>query len=279
MHPVLFRLGPVDIPGYGAMAALGIVAATLLAALLARRDGIGVDFVLDAVFWTLLAGFAGARAAYMVVSWHETVADPLGALLNSGGGIYLGGLAAGGAALVAVCRGHGVAVARAADLLAPAVALAHAFGRVGCHLAGCCYGRVAADAMRWCAVQYPEITNARGQAAGSWPYLDHLSRHLIEPGAPCSLPVYPVQLMEAGLNLALCAALVVAWRHPHRAGSVAVAYLLAYSAGRFALEFLRGDTERGILAGFSLSQWLSLAAAAAALWLLRCARRDGTPAG
>ena len=256
------------------MAALGIVAATLLAGLLARRRDIGIDFVLDAVFWAVLAGFAGARASYMAVAWRETLADPIGTLLNPGGGIYLAGLAGGGAALAVVCRAHKVPLAAAADLIAPAVALAHAFGRVGCHLAGCCYGRVAAEATEWCAVRYPHITNASGKSAESWPFLDHLSRHLVTQADSHSLPVYPVQLVEAGANLVLCCVLVAYWRAKPREGSVALLYLAVYAIARFGLEFLRGDAARGIFAGLSLSQWLSLGAlfAAAGLWLRLLAR-------
>ncbi len=269
MHPTLLRLGPVDIQSYGAMVALGILVATAVAAALGRRRGVGFDFVLDAVFWSVLAGIAGARFLYMLVTWRETVRDPLGSLLSGGGGVFLGGLAAGGAAFVGVCRRHRIQVTSAADAFAPALAISHALGRVGCFLSGCCYGCLAGNGAAWCAVRFPRIPG-QGPPEGSPAFLDHLARGLVGPTDNASLPVVPVQLVEAGLNVLLFGILVGIALKSRRAGTTTLAYLCGYAAIRFTVEFARGDEDRGIFFGLALSQWISLAmAAAAAAWMWR----------
>ena len=270
MRPILFHVGPLPVPSYGVMVALGMLLATLLAWRMARARGLPVDLVLDGVFWSVLAGFAGARVAYLALNWDETLRDPLGSILSGGGGVFLAGLAAGLAALTWQAHRHGVRTAMALDLFSAPVALGHAFGRIGCFLSGCCYGAPAAHG----GVCYPLLTDTSGNAIGSWPYLDHLARGLVPPDATASLPVHAVQLFEAAGLAVLAAALLLWWTRGPRAGSVAAAYALAYPAMRFSLEFLRGDADRGVWAGLATSQWIALLMAGAAVaWLAATRRR------
>ncbi|MCX7019116.1 MAG: prolipoprotein diacylglyceryl transferase family protein [bacterium] len=269
MRPVLFEIFGYGIPGYGVMAAAGIVAGLIVSALLARRAGIGADFVLDAVFWMAIAGFAGARALYLCVTWRATLNDPLGSLISGGGGVFIGGMAAGAAMLWVMCKRLSVGFLRMADIFAPGLSLAHVFGRIGCLLAGCCYGAVAPRWAAGCAISFPRITGARGQIIGSWPFLDEMSRGWIAPDAACSLPLWPVQIIEAVLNLALFCALMLLWRRRMASGRIFAAYIAGYAFLRFGVEFLRGDADRGIIAGLSLSQWLCVAALGAAAWIWR----------
>ena len=274
MRPILFHAGPLPVPSYGVMVALGMLFATLLAWRMARARGLSPDLVLDGVFWSVLAGFAGARAAYIALNWGEMLRDPLGAILSGGGGVFLAGLATGLAALAWQARRHGVPLPAALDLFAPPVALAHAFGRVGCFLSGCCYGAPAAHG----GVCYPRLTDASGGVVGSWPFVDHVAHGLVPPDAAASLPVHAVQLFEAAGLLVLAAALLLWWTRRPRAGHIAAGYALVYAALRFGLEFLRGDADRGVWAGLATSQWIALLMAAAAVaWLASGARRAPSP--
>lgn len=250
------------------MVALGILAATGLSLWLARRNGVATEFVMDAVFWAVVAGFLGARFLYLLVSWQATLADPVGAVFSGGGGVIAGGLVAGAAAVAWTARRHRVSPGRAADLLVPGVALAQALGRVGCHLAGCCFGCVAPAWAAPFSVRFPRLGPADATAVtGSWPYLDHLRRGLVTTAEAWSLPVVPVQLLEAAWCGFLAFGLTALWFRRLPAGTVAVAYGVSYAVGRFALEYLRGDEDRGVRWGLSLSQWLALIALAALAWL------------
>ena len=99
------------------------------------------------------------------------------------------------------------------------------------------------------------------------------------PVAPNGVGLFPVQLLEAALNLGLFACFCAVFRSRDRAGRVSCTglYLCAYAVIRFFVEFLRGDTARGLWLGLSTSQWCSVAALAAGLWLLL--RRRKTDAG
>jgi phosphatidylglycerol:prolipoprotein diacylglycerol transferase len=260
MRPDLFHVFGYAVPSYGVMVAVGILAATGLALWLARHDGVTADFVLDAVFWSVVSGFLGARGLYLAVTWRETAADPVGSVFSGGGGVIAGGLLAGALAAAVVAQRHGVGLARAADLLAPAVALGQACGRIGCYLNGCCYGCLVPGWLRGVAVRYPRFGGPGAEPTGSYPYLDHLRNGFVSTGDAWSLPVVPVQLLEAAWCGLLAAGLTLLWWRRLRPGTVAVVYGVTYAAGRFALEFWRGDADRGVWMGLSLSQWLALVA-------------------
>lgn len=262
MHPVLLRIGTFELPSYGILVACGIVAGLVVALRLAQRVDVSKDFVYDAVFWVVLAGLVGGRLTYVALEWRMFLEDPLGTLFAKAGHVFLGGLFAGVLALVVLCRRRGVALALAADVLAPGLALGHAFGRIGCFLAGCCYG---APSRSWLAVRFPKLVDARGQIIGSWPFLDHLEQGLVSVSDNSSCPVYPVQLFESAGNFLIFCGLLLLWRRRRFSGEVAAAYLIAYALLRFSLEFFRGDAIRGVWAGLSTSQWLSLCLLAAGL--------------
>ncbi|MBV8881097.1 MAG: prolipoprotein diacylglyceryl transferase, partial [Planctomycetaceae bacterium] len=132
-----------------------------------------------------------------------------------------------------------------ADLAAPAVLLAAAFGRAGCLLAGCCYG-VVRDA----GVAYPRDSHA---------FRDQLRHGLIGPGASESLPTAPVSLLEAGALLLLFLVTSHLWRRRLRPGRVLAAAGLLYPAWRFVAEFWRADNLPYWPGGLTFSQGLSLA--------------------
>jgi phosphatidylglycerol:prolipoprotein diacylglycerol transferase len=272
MHPYLLRTPVFQLPSYGVLVATGIVAGLLLALWLGRRVRLPKDFILDIVFWCVVAGLVGGRITYLLLEWRAFLANPLGTLFAGAGQVFLGGLLAALVAIVFVCRHYRVAIALASDVLAPALALGHAFGRVGCFLAGCCYGAPTQSAL---GVSFPRFLDKQGNIIGSLPYLDHLDRGLVTTQDACSLSIYPVQLFESIGNLLICLGLVLLWRRRRFDGQIALCYVLAYGALRFGLEFLRGDSVRGIFYGLSTSQWLTLLLAAGAIALWPRLRRKG----
>ena len=145
MHPVIFQLGSFKLPGYGLLVACGYLAAILYVFGKARAAGFDKEKLSDLVFYTVISGMLGAKLFYAVTYWEEFGPDTaarLVFLLKSFqyGFVFYGGLVFGAAAFFLAARRSGIAPLRAADLFAPALALGHAFGRVGCFLAGCCHG-------------------------------------------------------------------------------------------------------------------------------------------
>jgi prolipoprotein diacylglyceryltransferase len=132
------------------------------------------------------------------------------------------------------------------DRIAVGAGLSFTLVRTGCFLAGCDYGLPTAHA--W-GVRFP---------SGSLAALDHARRGFIPPGAP-SLPVHPTQLYEAVLGLLAAALSSLALARGRRDGRAFSIFLVVYAVGRFAIEFWRGDQERGRAFGLSTAQWVSVA--------------------
>jgi phosphatidylglycerol:prolipoprotein diacylglycerol transferase len=268
MHPTCFTFGPLTVHSYGVMMALGFLSGLASWLWVARRDGRDYRFCSDLLFWIMLAGILGARLAYVAADWRYFASHPADVLrVDKGGLTYYGGFLGAWVALVWFARSRKVRFLALADFVVTSLPLAHAFGRVGCLLNGCCHGAVHRGAL---SIRYPAYSLAwRHQAL----------QGQLAADAARSLPVYPVQLYEAGFNLLLYGLLLAVYRRHRRAGTVGAVYLLVYPAGRFLLEFLRGD-DRVYVGGLSMAQWVSVALFAGGLGLLAWTRRAGAaPAG
>lgn len=260
MHPQLISGLPVQT--FGLCVGIGVMLGWMLIDRLAKpRDLSGL--VLAVVF----AGIAGARLAHVVEYWHVDGfdADFLRAFrFWEGGLVFYGGLLAAFAVFLVWTRIQHAPFFATADIIAVALPLGHAFGRLGCFFNGCCWGRVSPTCL---AVSFPRH---------SLPWRDHIGKGLITPDAPASLPVLPTQLIEATALLALCALLYVVYRRTRR--YTAALYLMAYGLLRFGIEFLRAD-DRPDLWGLSSAQLVSLAGLAlGAVFLYVNLKSRGEPA-
>jgi phosphatidylglycerol:prolipoprotein diacylglycerol transferase len=148
----------LPIRGYGAMVFLGVVAGVALAAFRARREGFDPEIIYSLAFWMCLGGIIGARLFYVVEYWRDfqkaTFGETVAAIINfTRGGLVVYGCFAGGAvaAIIFFVR-HKLPILAMADVIAPAMTLGLALGRVGCFLNGCCYGGQCT--LPW-AVQFP----------------------------------------------------------------------------------------------------------------------------
>lgn len=222
------------IPLYGICFFLGVVVATTLTFLLARKKGIDAFDFLAATAYILIGALIGAKLLFLMVSVKEIIRLKLTFLeMMKGGFVFYGGLIGGIAALWIYCKQYKLSFYKYADIIVLFLPLGHAFGRVGCLFAGCCYG------MKYnglCSVVYKDSYNVN---------------------TPLDTPLFPIQLMEAILLSFLFIVLFFCFRK-HKEGLTYLVYLLSYSVIRFALEFFRGDIERGSLLFFSTSQWISL---------------------
>ncbi|MBN2801382.1 MAG: prolipoprotein diacylglyceryl transferase [Deltaproteobacteria bacterium] len=245
MHPVLLYLGDWPIHAYGVM---GAVAFTLIAGMTlgrARREGLEPDRLVDVMFWTSVAGLVGARGLYV---WANPEAFPTWTSwlhLRSGGLVFYGALFTGLPAALSLMRQYHLPVLRTADLFATALPLGHALSRVGCFLAGCCYG--APTDLPW-GVSY---------------------HHPLSP-APHGVPVHPTQLYAVAYLVAIGVVVNATWYRRRFDGQVLLTYLLLYSAARSLNELVRGDAERGFVGVRWLGELISTSQALSALLAVLC---------
>lgn len=231
MLPTITAFG-LTIPMYGIMSAIGMLSALVLLGFTRKLTRFSEDQALSAALWAIILGFLGAKVLYWIVEWRQVIADPgyLLRTLREGFvfyGAFIGGL--GGVAIYAAR--HKFPFFSLTDYFVPALVLGHAFGRIGCFLAGCCYGEVCETAI---SVTFP---------AGGL--------------APAGVPLLPTQLLESGFLFLLCAALVVILSRKKPFGTVTAWYMVLYGAWRFVIEFFRDD-ERGFVGALSTSQFISI---------------------
>lgn len=251
-----------QISTYGLMAMLGLVAAYVYTKLaLPTKNRIGGDIELTMV-WGIVGTFAGAKLAYLLRELPQLHRELPQLLSNPevflqkyllGGFIFYGGLAGALAAAFLYWRKNKLDCEMMTAYMLPVVPLIHGFGRIGCFCAGCCYGVETSSAL--IGVRFSASTIA-----------------------PNDCYLLPVQLYEAVFELLLFVYLLRKQKRGAGGYKMLYAYLTLYSAARFILEFLRGDTERGFIAGLSTSQMLALITlVAVAAVRLRAGKRAGRP--
>lgn len=243
MDKTAFTLLGFPIYWYGLLFAGGFIAATLLMNRLGRGRGKAADLGSDIAVVIMIGTLVGARTAYILSEWDYFAANP-GKILafREGGMVFYGGVVMSLALLVGFALKRREHPLDLLDLVATAVPLGHAFGRMGCFLNSCCGGVPAA----W------GLADAEGVRR------------------------VPVQLFETAGNLVICAVLVTLYRrHPPR-GRVTALYFLLYPALRFANEFFRGDDRLQVAGGLNAAQTTSLVlmAGATAVWFAAGRRRD-----
>jgi phosphatidylglycerol:prolipoprotein diacylglycerol transferase len=259
MYPRLLELGPITIYSYGLLLALAFLAGLRLASRRARQQGMSAERVLDLGIYIIISAVVGGKLLLLLTDFRLFVEHPSEIFsLARSGGVFYGGLILAVAVSLWYIRRHGLPLWRTCDLFAPGIALGHAVGRVGCLMAGCCYGRPTD--VPWGIV-----------------FTDAFAASYV--GTPLHIHLHPVQLYESAAEL-LILAILLAFEKRGRpfAGRTFWGYVLLYAISRFVIEFFRGD-DRGMVLGVSTSQFISLILAPAAIamlvWLSR--RREPAP--
>jgi phosphatidylglycerol:prolipoprotein diacylglycerol transferase len=228
MHPILIKIGPITIHTYGFLLAVGVLSAIIMSQILGKKENINREILTNFFFYTFLVGLIGAKFFLFVTEIDFYLKNPaeIKNLLTSAG-IFYGGLICGGLFAVWYIRKHKLVFRQISDIMAPAIALAHFFGRVGCFAAGCCWGRGAEGCAL--AVQFSDTRATTG--------------------VPLHIPVYPTQLIEAFLNLLNFIVLFILYKKRKFTGQVFAVYIFNYSLIRFCVEYFRGDPDRGYVFG------------------------------
>jgi len=221
MFPVLLRLGPVTLHTYGFMMALGVACGLWFLYVQGKIHGLEAGRLVALAFYPILISLLGAKLVLLVGDFSRYTRNP-GELLSlaRSGGAFQGGLAAGIVFALWYMYRHKMPTWRTADLIVPALALGHGFGRLGCFSAGCCYGRACETAL---GVTFHNET-----------------AHSLT-GLPLSSALHPVQLYEALLNFLNFGILFYLLRRKKFDGQVFAFYIINYSLIRYFTEFYRGD--------------------------------------
>ena len=245
MFPYFTLLGKV-VGTYAILSILGLIACCIVIVRLGKKVGMTYEDGILATVAVCVGLFFGGHLLYGITNIDDLISDfknsdtmtfrMAAEIIASafGGMVFYGGFL-GGLFGLSVCSRFSYRASRGYlfDLYAVVTPLFHFFGRIGCFLGGCCYG----------------IESSFGFTVTGNPLVPELN-------GVCR---FPVQLVEAGCNLILFFILLQLFRgnkHPTR---LIYVYMLLYPPIRFCLEFLRGDTIRGIWLGLSTSQWISLA--------------------
>lgn len=230
MYNDILKIGPLSIHGYGLMIGIGVIVALVVAAKRAKKRGLDTDFVYGLGLITLVFGFIGAKLLYCIVEIEAFLNEPMQVLSGSGFVLY-GGIIGGILAAMVYCKYKKVNFFEYFDLAVPSVAIAQGFGRIGCFLAGCCYGR--------------ETDSCIG-------IMFHNSSI-----APNGIKLIPTQVFSSAGNFLIALVLLLYARKNRKTGKVGALYLILYSVGRFIIEFFRNDY-RGNVGVLSTSQFISL---------------------
>ncbi len=237
MQPWLLFGEWLTIPTYPAVVAVGIALSTIVLRREARRDGLSVRLVMDAVFVALLTAIAGARFFHVLVEAPARyLAEPLAVFSPDGGWTFYGGLLGGLLGVTAVARWRGENPWRVLDVAALAIPFAQATARMACLAAGCCYGRLADWPFGW---------------AVPWGVTYH--RHGQLPEELLAVPLHPAPLYLSMMCLVLFVGLTWLRQRQRFDGQILAALLVGYGAGRAALDSFRGDVERGLFFGDRIS--------------------------
>lgn len=248
-----FRDG-LPIFGYGLMLFIGVIAAVFLAAARAEKVGLSGELIWDLSMWLFVPGIIGARMFYLIQYGDNVFRDlpywkwPLAAVnLPEGGIILYGALFGGAAGYFAFCHFRGIRPLGLADLVVPSVFVGIGFGRIGCFLYGCCFGRFTT--LPW-GVQFPRESSA---------FSSLVEKHLIDGNLICTPPLHPTQIYSSidGFMIALITSWYF-WRR-RRNGEVLAVAMIIYPITRFCMELIRADEVGQFGTTLTISQWFSIA--------------------
>ena len=263
MHPILLKIGSFELASYGLMTALAYVVCSCYLYKRLDRTQIDKDTFWNIIFIIFVSALIGAKFLYLIVSWQEmgaTFAERLHSAVRDFryGFVFFGGAITAIISLMIYLKKKHLPILKTADFYIVALPLGHAIGRIGCFLAGCCFGKPTA--MPW------GVTFSDPHSLVAHQYM--------------GIPVHPTQLYESALNLILFFLLQHYAKKPHRDGAVLAYYLIGYALLRFSVEFFRGDYRGGFFLGMSPSQLIALSTVAVTLTICFIVRnKRGTHVG
>jgi len=238
MHPVLFDFGAFTIYSYGVLLAAAYLVGLQFALMRARARGLDSQRVMDLGIWIIISALVGAKLLLLIIDFRQLTGSPRDLLsLARSGGVFYGGLIAAVTVALLYLRRHKLPLWTTTDVFAPGIALGHVVGRLGCLLAGCCFGR---------------------ETSVPWAITFHNPAALAQ-GTPLGVPLHPTQLYEAGAEALILVFLLATERRGRPfPGRTFWSYMLLYGISRFIIEFYRGDSRGMVFGAVSTSQFVSI---------------------
>ncbi|MBI4522702.1 MAG: prolipoprotein diacylglyceryl transferase [Deltaproteobacteria bacterium] len=251
MYPVLFKIGPVTIYSLGVFWALGALAGAWVMQLELKRHRYNPEIASSMVVGAAVGGLIGARLLFILEEWKSFIGAPLEFLWSGSGFSWHGGLLGGALAVSWVVRRSAIPWLKAADISAPALALAYGIGRIGCFLAGdATWGKVSD--VPW-AMAFPNAIAGWFHPLTGIPY-------------PPGVRVHPTQIYEFIQSLIVFGILWPFRKRTYPDGAIFWLYLILSGLMRFIVEFWRVNPVVGL--GMTEYQWISLVLIAVGLWRL-----------
>lgn len=230
MYNDILDIGPVTIHGYGLMIGIGVMVALLVGDFRARKKGLNGELIYGLTITTVVLGFLSARILYIITEWQDFLKNPM-SYVTGNGFVVFGGIIGSGFTIWGYCKWKKMDFFSYLDLMIPSVALAQGFGRIGCFLAGCCYGK--------------ETDSLFGITFTHSNY------------APNNVKLFPSQLVMSAGDFIIAVILFMYAKKDRSKGKTTALYLMLYSIGRFFVEFTRND-DRGFVGGLSTSQFIGI---------------------
>lgn len=252
MYPEIFHISFLH--SYGVLVALAFLVGLWMAARLGKRSGLSPDAITNLASYCGLAAILGAKLMMLVVDfdhYREHPGDIFSLATLQAGGVFYGGLILALGVAWWYMRKVRLPLGPTADAFAPAIALGHGIGRLGCFSAGCCWGIECH--LPWAVT----FTN---------PTANDLT------GVPLGVPLHPTQLYESLAEFLIFGILYRQFGKPHTSGAIIGLYMVLYGTARFVVEFFRYHEQGNLWGGpLDTSQWISalLVAAGAALVIRR----------
>ncbi len=237
MFPILFEIGSFTIYSYGFFIAIGYLSAISIGVWLGKKRGMDPAKLVDLGFYLLLLGFVGARLLFVITRLDYFMEHPIEIFyIWKGGLVFFGGFLLSFAFCIWYLKRNKMPVFEFTDLGAPAVAIGHAFGRLGCLAAGCCHGK-------FCELPWAVTLHS-----------SHVQENLR------GMTIHPTQIYASVALFLLTAFLVFMWHRRKYVGQVSLLYLMLYPIIRSIIEVYRGDSIRGyVIEGWlTTSQFISL---------------------
>ncbi len=266
MYPILFTipewiplLGGTPITSFGVMMLAAFLVAAEVHRSEMRRVGEDPERSWDLLFSAVIGGILGAKVYYLLLNWDRTIADPVAAMVTL------------------KIRRLGLNFRQQADMVAPALAIAYAVGRVGCFLVGDDYGRPTGGPL---GVRFPD-----GAPPSTVENLERQFGVAVDPALVERfgnvVPVHPTQLYEVAMSTGIFLILWSLRKRPHAAGWLFGLWLVLAGVERLVVEFFRAKDDR-FFGVFTLAQMISVALIVIGVLitvrLSTSGSRDGTPA-
>jgi phosphatidylglycerol:prolipoprotein diacylglycerol transferase len=238
MYPIIFTIGKVTIFSYGLFVALAFFTAITYLSNQIRKSKekiLSQDELYSLFIYIIVSGIIGARLLFVLSNLQDFVLDPMSVFkLWEGGLTYYGGFISATVFVLAYARIKKISILELADFFSPALALGHTIGRIGCFLAGCCYGKET-------NVAWSVVFKDKNSLAVLGVYL------------------HPTQLYEAFGNFLIFIFLHFYSKNNPKKWQITATYFISYAILRFSVEFFRGDSARcSQYFGLSISQVISI---------------------